>query len=119
MDEEFDQLYAAANANETLGNDENGFYVEPVIIEGDEQEGLIAKPIPEGLYKPRWNGEAWGEGLTQAEIDELKNAPFPLTFEEQIAERDAKIKRLESQNEMMNADFGALITDLISRGVLS
>jgi hypothetical protein len=51
--------------------DDQGFYIEPVIIEGEEQTGLISSPIPEGLYKPKWNGKEWVEGLTQEEIDEL------------------------------------------------
>jgi hypothetical protein len=78
--------------------DENGFYLEPVLIESEEDlyetvtmfeetpEGerleyttrqkradIVEIDPPEGLYKPKWTGEEWTEGLTPEEIAELTN----------------------------------------------
>jgi hypothetical protein len=78
--------------------DNVGFYIEPVIIEGEEQEGLISFPIPEGLYKPKWNGEEWEEGLTQEEIEELKSTPTHPTSEEKIQQLEAELAIAKEDN---------------------
>lgn len=80
--------------------DENGFYVEPVIVsddEDDEVENLIETPIPEGFYLPRWNGEKWVEGLTVEEIEALKQQNQPQPDEvELLKQENAELKhRLE------------------------
>lgn len=52
--------------------DSDGFYVEPVLFDEGVipvDEDVVIVDVQEGLYKPRWDGEAWVEGLTQAEID--------------------------------------------------
>ncbi|WP_117017517.1 hypothetical protein [Aeribacillus pallidus] len=62
--------------------DENGFYLEPVLVEEkllEEEEldsYLIKIPFPEGLYRPKWDfkQEKWIETITEAEKEELKNA---------------------------------------------
>ncbi len=38
--------------------------------------GLEAEPA-QGLYLPKWNGEAWEEGATQEYIDNLKAQAEP------------------------------------------
>lgn len=45
--------------------------------------GLDVEPS-QGLYAPRWNGEAWEEGATQEYIDSLKaqSQPQEPTLEE-------------------------------------
>lgn len=42
-------------------------------------------PCSNGLYKPRWNGTQWVEGLTQIEIDAIKNIPHEPTEIDRIA----------------------------------
>lgn len=61
--------------------DSTGLFIEDVLLE-DEQEvppNCIAIIVPEGFYLPRWNGTVWIEGLTQAEIDAIKNRVVPKT----------------------------------------
>lgn len=38
--------------------------------------GIISEPS-QGLYAPRWNGEAWEESLTLAEIEAIKAQATP------------------------------------------
>lgn len=54
--------------------DDNGYFIEDVITE-ETNNNLIEVQCPDGFYKPKWNGSAWVEGLTQAEIDAIKNQP--------------------------------------------
>lgn len=99
--------------------DDNGFFVEDVIkdkyplitetqvIDGVETEVQIKDPqyistqCQGGLYKPKWDGEKWVEGLTQEEIEEIKNTPKIPTTEEllinQIANLMLKITELEGK----------------------
>jgi len=99
---------------EAIKVDLNGLYVEPVLVPlsqtgvmevqelpteaVEEQEEsvtgyIIAEKVPEGLYKPRWDfsNSVWVEGLTQKEIDEIRNAPQPITTE-------TRVSQLESEN---------------------
>lgn len=58
---------------------EDGLYVEPVLLKKNEEkedEKLIDVEVPQGLYRPRWNGSKWEEGLSQEEISKL-HAPEP------------------------------------------
>ncbi len=45
--------------------------------------GLEVEPS-QGLYKPKWNGEAWEEGATQEYIDSLKTQPQEPTEAERL-----------------------------------
>lgn len=53
--------------------DENGLYTEDYIYEdGQELEtDIITTEIPQGFYKPKWNGTEWIEGATQEYIDSM------------------------------------------------
>lgn len=66
--------------------DENGFFLEDVILEDEDNtpNNCIETKCPEGFYLPRWNGKEWIEGLTQAEIDKIKNVTQEPTLEERI-----------------------------------
>lgn len=61
--------------------DDNGFFIEDVILENEEiiPDDCVETECPQGFYKPRWDGAKWIEGLTQEEIEELKNKPIPKT----------------------------------------
>jgi hypothetical protein len=80
--------------------DDDGFYVEPVIVsDNDELDGnLIETPIPEGFYRPKWDGEKWVEGLSQEEIEQLKQQNQPQPSEvELLKQENAELKqRLEA-----------------------
>jgi hypothetical protein len=84
--------------------DDDGFYVEPVIVYSNENgeyeipSDCIEIPVPEGLYKPKWNGSEWVEGLSQEEIEALKqqNQPQPSELD-LLKQENAELKqRLEA-----------------------
>ena len=88
----------------------NGLYIEPVIVPlsqtgvteireitpSETEETLtgylVAEKVPEGLFTPRWDfsNSMWIEGMEQEQIDEIRNAPRPLSPEERIAQLEAE-----------------------------
>ena len=74
--------------------DEQGYFIEDVLFEShptiivDEVEVLdpqyIDVPCYGGFYKPKWNGSEWVEGLTELEIDDIRNQPHVITESEKI-----------------------------------
>lgn len=74
--------------------DNEGFYVEPVIIEDGELEGCISTPIPDGLFKAKWNGQEWLESMSQEEIDAIRNKPSGLSENERITELESVVNML-------------------------
>ena len=56
-----------------------------------ETEIALSAPPSQGLYQPRWNGEAWEEGATQEYIDSLKaqGEPQEPTVEERLQALEA------------------------------
>ena len=75
--------------------DEQGFYIEPVLVQGNEvARGLIDVRIPEGFHKPKFNGTSWIEGITQAELDVINNMPKVKSESEQIAELQSIVDQL-------------------------
>ncbi|MBB6670292.1 hypothetical protein [Cohnella nanjingensis] len=111
---------------EAIIADLNGKYQEPTIVpdeqtgvtpiyaapeppeEGEEPEEkepevigyIVAEKVPDGLYLPRWDfiNSEWIEGLTQEEIDAIRNAPQPVTSEQRIAELETANGNLRSDN---------------------
>jgi hypothetical protein len=85
--------------------DSNGFYIEPVILQDDEKLGnnLIDIAISEGFYRPKWYGKKWVEGLTQLEIDALRNVPQPKTEIELLKEENIQLlsRVQESENAIV------------------
>ena len=63
--------------------DENGFFITDEYVE-ELTKYTIETPCPEGLHKPKWNGEEWVEGLSQEEINVLINKPKEPTVEERL-----------------------------------
>ncbi len=55
----------------------------------EETETAIEVEPAQGLYQPRWSGEAWEEGATQEYIDSLKAQPQEPTVEERIQALEA------------------------------
>jgi len=86
---------------EAIKTDLNGLYIEPVIVPlsqtgvteireiapSETEETLtgyiVAEKVPEGLFMPRWDfsNSMWIEGMEQEQIDEIRNAPRPLSPE--------------------------------------
>ena len=77
--------------------DDNGIFIEDAFVD-ELTDRTIETPCPEGFYHPKWNGEKWVEGLTQAEIDAIKaEIPQEPTPEQRIAEMESEIARLKSE----------------------
>ena len=76
--------------------DEQGLFIEDVIVkeyplievDGEmvKDESFVSEPSQGGLYKPKWTGEEWIEGMTQVEIDTLKDVVQPQTEIEKLQE---------------------------------
>ncbi|MEN1985876.1 hypothetical protein [Paenibacillus hubeiensis] len=107
------------------------FYAEPETPEEDQEEEreiagyLVGVPAPAGLFRPRFDLEAWeayqealkdgpqekfpdlwSEGLSQEEIDELTK-PHPVgpsemdRIGEQLVQRELEALELKQQNEIL------------------
>lgn len=72
---------------------ENGFLKE-IYIEDESTTKFIILDPPQGLYKAKWTGQEWIEGMTQAEIDKLKE-PAPeqeiINLKAELEETDYKV----------------------------
>jgi hypothetical protein len=66
--------------------DENGFYVEPVILkDGENIQANCTEIKPNGsFFKGKFENGQWIESLTQTEIDEIKNTPQPLSETDEL-----------------------------------
>lgn len=86
--------------------DQNGFYLEPVIIEDEKNIPVDCTEIqpPDGLYKGKFVNGEWVESLTEDEINTLKDAPQPLS----------DIEQLKKQQDLMQS----ALDDLILGGAL-
>lgn len=73
--------------------DSEGFYLEPYIPQPNEVMDFdyVGVMPTEGLYKHKWNGTEWVEGLSQAEIDTIKNAPQPVSELDQLKKQQADL----------------------------
>jgi hypothetical protein len=75
--------------------DSDGFYIEPVLIEQNdviEDENIVTVDPPEGLYKPRWLNGEWTEGLSQEEIDAIRNKPQPASEVDDLKQQLADVQ---------------------------
>ena len=81
--------------------DEQGYFVEDVIVKEtpkiaqEDEEGntiflhdpqYIQIPCENGMYKPKWVGDKWIEGMKEEEIQSIKNTPKPKTELEKMQE---------------------------------
>ena len=70
--------------------DGNGMFIEDAFVE-ELTEFTIETPCPSGFYQPKWNGTEWVEGLTQEEIQAIKDSTLPTepTLEERLQALEA------------------------------
>lgn len=54
-------------------------------------EDIITVDSPNGLYRAKWTGTEWIEGLSQEEIDEINNVPSLPTTEERLQQAEDTI----------------------------
>jgi len=116
----------------------------PEITEAEEEQEpeiagyLVGVPVPAGLFRPRFDLEAWeayrealktgpqekfpelwGEGLSQKEIDELTK-PMPVNpsemdrIGEQLVQRELEALELKQQNEALGAQIVGLELRVLS-----
>lgn len=92
--------------------DEDGYYVEPVIIlEGEElPSDCIEERPPDGLYKAQWTGEEWIEAMSDEEIADIQNQPVEPTKEEKLKE-ELEITRMRL--DMTEATLDSLLTVIL------
>ena len=63
------------------------FLRDDISFDEETEVGLEVNPA-QGLYQPKWDGNEWVEGLTEAEIDAIKaniETPQP-SLEDKVAE---------------------------------
>ncbi|PEL12657.1 hypothetical protein [Bacillus sp. AFS017336] len=87
--------------------DLEGFYVEDVILEDEANlpSDCIDMPEPIGFYKIKYDAvtKKWVEGLSQEEIDVIRNATIPPT----------EIERLNEQMDyLVDVDFRLSLVEL-------
>ena len=75
-----------------INNQTNLFIRDDFEFNPETEIGLEVEPA-QGLYAPRWNGEAWEEGATQEYIDSLKTQSQP--------QEPAESERLEALEILM------------------
>jgi len=89
-----------------------------VLIEENAEilKDCIEVLCPEGFYKPKWDGEKWIEGLTQSEIDTLKNTVEKPTQEEilrsNLLKDNVAFKLQLAQQQKINANLLTQIAKL-------
>jgi|LSQX01.2.fsa_nt_gb hypothetical protein len=61
--------------------DENNYYIDvfEILEDATQLDNVILVPPPNGLYRPKWDGNKWVNGMEQAEIDALNGQPKPPT----------------------------------------
>jgi len=84
--------------------DEQGLFIEDVIVkeyplievDGEmvKDESYVSVHSQGGLYKPKWTGTEWVEGMAQSEIDMLKDVIQPQTLKEKVVEQEGVIADL-------------------------
>jgi hypothetical protein len=85
--------------------DENGNFVGDFLLGMELREGhtLFEGEIIEGFYQPKLVTGQVIEGLSQEEIDEMRNKPQPITAQEQIASLKVDAQTLDERTVGMQA----------------
>ena len=78
--------------------DSNGFFIEDSFVE-TLTSLTIETPCKGAFYKPKWNGTKWIEGLTQTEIDTIKNVINPKTEMEELQDQIIATQMLIVESE--------------------
>ena len=75
--------------------DSEGYLKNIHVSKIDEQLDYIIVDPPNGLFSPKWTGTEWIEGMSQEEIDTIKNGPKPLS----------EIEKLRIEQAQANAEL--------------
>lgn len=79
--------------------DNDGFVIGEDVVE-ELTPNTIEAVCPEGFYKPKWNGTKYVEGLTQEEIEEIKNIVSEPTEEEKLEQLATQLYEQQKQIEL-------------------
>ena len=71
------------------------FLRDDVIFDEKTEIGLEVEPS-QGLYKPKWNGTEWVDGLSSEEIALIVNQPI-----EETQPIEARVEKLELEQEQV------------------
>jgi hypothetical protein len=98
---------------------EQGFYIEDYIYEENQEleSNIIITEMPEGFYKPKWDGEKWIEGDTQEEIEKINYVPTPQPTPDEILRAkllkdNVNIQLQLAQQQKINANLLTQISKL-------
>lgn len=98
----------------------DGYLVEIYIKDFDENEDypvdfvdsklgrVLTIDPPNGLYKPKWTGTEWIEGLTQTEIEELNN----------VVQEPTTVERLQQLETLVVNSISNQIEQEIMKGAI-
>lgn len=78
--------------------DELGFLLEIYVIDSEEETELITTKPPNGLYKAKWTGLDWIEGLPQEELDEIEYQQYL----DSLKPSDEEIKNAQLELVILN-----------------
>lgn len=76
---------------------------------------LVSKKVPAGTFIPVWDLETaeWKEGMSQEEIDAIRNAVPPKTDRELLDESRGEIGRLNRVVDSLSVDVQAIIDTIV------
>ena len=75
-----------------------GFIKNTHVIDSEEETKLITKRPVNGLYRAKWNGVDWVEGLLQEELDEIEYQQYL----DSLKPRDEEIKNAQMELLILN-----------------
>ena len=64
--------------------DLQGFFIRDDFTYDEETEIALNVIPAQGLYKPKWNGEQWIEGMSVEEIQAIPQTPTELSIEDRL-----------------------------------
>lgn len=85
-------------------NQTTGLFIEDVMTDTPTDD-LIATPVPDGFYWPKWEGKQWIEGRTAAEIAPIIAAKVEA---QKIVDNETDIRtKLKVQIATLQTDLGS------------
>lgn len=92
-------------------NDNNTIKERYVMEEKEAKEkGFVIKELPQGMYKPKWNGSEWVECATEEYIKSLyKRNEIEPSEQEKL---NAQLLQLNAQQQLINASLLKQIAEL-------
>lgn len=91
--------------------DEEGNEIKQPIYETRPRQDIIYERPPDGLFKPTWDGTEWVNGLTQEEIDAIREQQEQEAREqEKRRQKEAQLVEKAEELERLNIDTMLALT---------